>query len=306
MGAWSCDTHRENPEQQLLRVTILARKFIPNEETELEIQRILNCEVDDDHTYAVDSPCKRTFDPSNGGEYLVPALPVSVELDFPEPVEPDYHSNFLLDVDTLTREIFDTQNKLRTDPLYFKEYLEKEIAGFDENSIVDEYGLVKKYTHEGVTAWQEALDKLTELANQAPLSPFIWDDAFALSARHHCANIGSKGTMSYEGINGSTPKERVLEYGEGEVGWENLVFGIKPDANTVVMSLFIDDGNTNRAHRSILLSEELKLTGVAHCPWKTIVAHFETWMAVIDYGKSFHSTEEARIDAKEHARIWAT
>lgn len=76
-----------------------------------------------------------------------------------------------------------------------------------------------------------------------PMEALEWDDGIALASIEHCNDIGPRSVMSYQGSqNNSSPTSRVLQFGEGEVGWENLAFGIKSQADEVIMSMFVSDG----------------------------------------------------------------
>ena len=87
----------------------------------------------------------------------------------------------------------------------------------------------------------------------------------ARAARDHCNDIGPKGQISHIGSDGSQPWERIERYAEwdGSVA-ENISFGQDTGAD-LILNLYIDDGVTNRGHRTNMINKELTMTGIAAC-----------------------------------------
>ena len=79
-------------------------------------------------------------------------------------------------------------------------------------------------TEEGTNAWYEAIRSLKSTRRMNGLE---WSDGLALAAQDHCAEMGQKGLISYDGFDGSTIWDRIENYGTvyGSVG-ENLAYGI--------------------------------------------------------------------------------
>lgn len=77
----------------------------------------------------------------------------------------------------------------------------------------------------------------------------MWSDGLALAAQDHCDDVGGKGIVSHSGSDGSKVWHRMERYGEafGTMG-ENLSFG-KSYADEYMISLYIDDGVSDRGHR---------------------------------------------------------
>ena len=107
---------------------------------------------------------------------------------------------------------------------------------------------------EGETVFNEAIDYLNSLPI---LKALEWDDNLTLSAIEHVMDIGTKGLLSYESSDGTEPEERISKYGHyiDSLG-ENIDFGPN-DANGVLVSLTLDDGESERPHRENLFKTNL-------------------------------------------------
>lgn len=200
MGLWSCEIDDPHPVSQWIRIALYATDFEPTEKVEEDSQRLLDCDPAFisllDHASAIN--CPETFDPTNGGQYITPALPPVAPV-IPPSVTPYVRSELLLDIDVLTREIFEALNSLRTNPGSYIAYLEDERARF-EGDHIGPINSRSKYTHEGPSAWDEAIRalKTAEARGRAgSLEPLEWDDGIALASIEHCNDIGRSGLMSY-------------------------------------------------------------------------------------------------------------
>jgi uncharacterized protein YkwD len=120
-------------------------------------------------------------------------------------------------------------------------------------------------TQEGVRAVDEAI---ATIKNLPPMRPLTWSRALANAARDHVRDIGSRGTLSHEGSDGSSPRDRISRYlpRVRNLG-ETISFGPN-DARSVIMELLIDDGVRGRGHRKILLDASYRLAGAACGPHK--------------------------------------
>ena len=106
--------------------------------------------------------------------------------------------------------------------------------------------------------------------------------------------------MSHDGSDGSKVWHRIARYGvaEGSMG-ENLSFG-KSKGDEYILSLFIDDGVSNRGHRKAITSKKYHLAGVAYCP------HYSNYagMVSIAYATKFRLNRKGRkeIAKRYHSR----
>jgi uncharacterized protein YkwD len=92
-----------------------------------------------------------------------------------------------------------------------------------------------------------------------------WNDGLALAAQDHCADTGGKGVVSHDGSDGSKVWDRMERYGvaSGTMG-ENLSFG-KSRGDEYMISLFIDDGVSDRGHRTAIRNKKYNKVGICYC-----------------------------------------
>lgn len=185
-----------------------------------------------------------------------------------------------LDVD-----IFNVQNKLRTNPKSFIPWIEEEIGRMDGIAILQEDG-VWRTTSEGRGSYEEAIKALKE---QGEMEPFSWNDGLFLAARDHCLDHRNMGIKTgHTGSDGSTMSSRLKRYGHviGEAS-ENISYGSKT-ATDIVMQLFIDDGVESRVNR-INMQGAYDQVGIHACKGHKEVDD----VTVMDYAVSFDKNEKA-------------
>ena len=103
------------------------------------------------------------------------------------------------------------------------------------------------WTHEGVAAFEDALETLKNVHAGNPVPQLHWDDGLALAARDHCLDMGPGGYISNTGTDGSTTEQRALRYGSASNSpdnfEENFTFGLPRFApELIVLSMYVDDG----------------------------------------------------------------
>ncbi len=129
-------------------------------------------------------------------------------------------------------------------------------------------------TEEGVKVVDETI---AFLGRQTPLGPVAAAPLFAASAADLVADQ-AKGGTGHESSDGSSPSDRARRHGGGGFVAEVIAYG-PIDADDVVRQLIVDDGVSDRGHRSIIYSPELRFAGVScgpHPEYRT--------MCVIDLG----------------------
>jgi hypothetical protein len=162
--------------------------------------------------------------------------------------------------------------------------LEKLKSYLDPNSnILSEPGKIQIQMVEGEGVFNEAIEYLNSLSGLMPLE---WDDNLTKSATEHVLDIGQKGLLSYESSDGTEPEERISKYGHYlESLGENIDFGPN-DALGVIVSLTLDDGETDRPHRENIFKSDYRKVGIACGPHKT-----EYQMCVMDFAYDFLSKD---------------
>ena len=150
-------------------------------------------------------------------------------------------------------------------------------------NILSEPGKIQIQMVEGETVFNEAIDYLNSLTGLMPLE---WDDNLTKSATEHVLDIGPKGLLSYESSDGTEPEERISKYGiYVESLGENIDFGPN-DALGVIVSLTLDDGESDRPHRENIFKSDYRKVGIACGPHKS-----EYQMCVMDFAYDFLSKD---------------
>ena len=205
----------------------------------------------------------------------VPVEPtIQAEAAAPYPVSERPEAPTLLD-----RQIFEFQNKVRTDPAgVAADWLTPRLENFDDRLMRQADG-VMLMTHEGAEAVEEAIAVLNA---QAPLAPLIWDDELWKAARDHCFDTGAKGLFGHTGSDGSNLGDRLARYGDFVAkSGESCGYG-SATAEEHVLQLLIDDGVPTRGHRKNMLDHAFQVVGCASGPH----AKLRT-CAVLDYAGGF-------------------
>ena len=108
-------------------------------------------------------------------------------------------SGTMLLADKFEQEIFNAQNRLRTNPQSFINYVQTEVGRFQGN-LLGRPGRSSLMTNEGPSAWREAISALQQ---QRSLNSLQWSDGLAVAARDHCNDIGRKGLVQHNGSDGT-------------------------------------------------------------------------------------------------------
>ena len=132
---------------------------------------------------------------------------------------------------------------------------------------------------EGESVFEEAILFLSKLN---PLEELKWSHQLFEAALEHVIDIGPKGLLSYQSSDGTEPEDRISKHGQYvESLGENIDFGPN-DALGVLVSLTLDDGESERPHRENLFKDEYHKVGIACGPHST-----EYQMCVMDFAFDF-------------------
>ncbi len=187
----------------------------------------------------------------------------------------------------LAIEIFNEQNRVRTDPKSYIDKLER-AKSFFKDKIFRHPAEIPIETYEGVKGIENAIEFLK---NQEPLEPLRANRELSKAAKDHATDIGSKGLSSHEGSDGTGISDRVEKYIEWDGALaENLDFCYK-FAENIVMNLIVDDGSKQKHQRSNLFNPEFVYVGVGCDKHKTFKI-----CTVINYAKGLHAIGEEPTD----------
>ena len=192
--------------------------------------------------------------------------------------------------------IFNLLNQFRSNPRKLARHLEKLKIYLDKNTnILNEPNKMSIQMIEGENIFNDAIKYLKSLSPQPPLE---WDDTLALSAQQHVNDIGPKGLLTYQSSDGTEPENRITKYGNYmESLGENIDFGPNDEIG-VIVSMTLDDGETERPHRNNLFKNEFKKIGIACGPHIT-----EFNVCVMDFAYEFFPKKLKKKIEKDYFQL---
>ena len=159
----------------------------------------------------------------------------------------------------LKNEIIKEHNRIRTNPKSYIPILEKYIKWFHGNILEKPGADCGIETIEGISAYKEAINFLK---TQKPIKEMIFDEEISRASQDHANDIGSTGSTDHRGSDGNTNDDRISRYIEWDITIsENIDFGAV-SGEEVMVSLLVDDGVDDRAHRSTMFNTKVKYFGV--------------------------------------------
>jgi hypothetical protein len=177
------------------------------------------------------------------------------------------------------QDIFKLLNDYRKNPRLLSKHLEGLKRHLDKNKVLTEPNKIPIQMVEGEDVINEAVQYLNGLKS---LPPFELDPYLCQSAQEHVDDIGPRGLLSYQSSDGTEPEDRIGKFGNYiEALGENIDFGPN-DAQGVIVSLTLDDGEEERPHRDNLFKADYRKIGIACGPHKT-----EYQMCVMDFAFDF-------------------
>lgn len=191
-------------------------------------------------------------------------------------------------------EVFNTQNKLRTNPEGFVNDLTERLQHFNGKSYAPVNGEPATETIEGAIAIRDAIVDLNSRSKGSHLNQLQWSAGLALAARDHCADAGPTGLIGPIGSKGQTPATRVAQYGDaGSALGENLAYGSTQSGYEITMQLLIDDGVGTRTSRKLLFDPRWNYAGISTCAHAS-----KTMMTSIVY-----SAQDFELNDYGHAKL---
>ena len=161
----------------------------------------------------------------------------------------------------LERRVFEETNALRSAPADFATILKGQRQRFSGKIYYRENNPVGIITMEGVKAIDEAT---AVLDTQQPVPSLLWSDELAALAREHVVDTGQKGMTGHDSSSGKNFSQRVASLNNHpalSLGAENISYGFD-SGRGVVLQLVVDDGVPSRGHRSNILMDKLRYSGV--------------------------------------------
>lgn len=158
-------------------------------------------------------------------------------------------------------------NKARTNPKQYADlYIVPRLENFDGyNYIEKRMSAAGPYnwtirTQEGPAAVKECIKYMYEQIPRPPLKP---SKELTQAARDHAESQVVTDQLGHTGVDGSTPSERMQNYGIFMATAENIFYCVDTARNTVVKFL-IDDGVDSRGHRKNIMNRKYNIAGVGY------------------------------------------
>ena len=205
------------------------------------------------------------------------------ESGFHDDEAPDNQSGHARDLTPDELEVLSEINLLRSDPARYARLRLEPLRSRYRGKLFFPTGrdALPIRTREGV----EALDEcIRVLKNTKPMPRFSPSRELTLAAREMTQDQGATTQTGHVGSRGSTMPERVLRHGDwrGTLA-ENISYGFN-NPGEIVITLLIDDGIYNRAHRLNLLNVTLDHIGIS------IGSHRRyNVMCVMDFAAGYHA-----------------
>jgi uncharacterized protein YkwD len=158
--------------------------------------------------------------------------------------------------------LLDEVNAMRANPAAYAKHLEQRVAHF-RGKILRLPGKIALQTNEGASAYREAI---RVLRSTKPLPRLVDMPELNRAAADHVREIGPKGLMRHESLDGKRPADRVRRYRRGDVAVGEVISFGPEDPRDVVIDLLVDDGVRGRGHRKLLLDSRFRFGGAACGP----------------------------------------
>jgi len=160
----------------------------------------------------------------------------------------------------IEKKLMDVINKLRDNPTTFKKLLDSKLGFFKGNvySVKQGNTVYNTETHEGAPAVKEAISFLDK---QMPVLPLKWVDGLNHASEEVREKLGRSGSTQTEG--GDALNAIILKYGTYEGSLNQLVCFGDQDADEIVATWLVGDGDSNRTARKNLFNKEFKFAGAA-------------------------------------------
>lgn len=161
----------------------------------------------------------------------------------------------------LEQEVILELNKVRSNPKRFAEEYMEELRSDFEGRLFIYPGQVPVKTQEGISPLNECLQVLKRTSPLPILEP---SSGLSKASAELVADQQKHGGIGHIARNGSTPQKRIEKYGEWDIcSSEDITYG-SFEARQIVISLLIDDGVPDRAHRKNVLNPCFHFAGVAN------------------------------------------
>lgn len=209
-------------------------------------------------------------------ERINKTIPESSELPASDAVKPFY--GYIGDPSTfadwagLSQAIFEELNLARTQPALYADFVEEQLATFDEDGSTFKQGNQSTMSTEGKAAWLEAI---AFLRKQAPVGALRRVRCLDCSAAFMAQDSSTNARIAHIDSTERSSADRSEVACLSRAGGENIAYGML-SARSAIVQLIVDDAVPDRGHRTNIY-QNFTQVGVASGPYEleygTITVH---------------------------------
>lgn len=158
------------------------------------------------------------------------------------------------------KKLMDTINRVRDKPTSIIKLLDSKIKHFKGKmySVKEGNTVYNTETQEGAAAIKEAINFLEK---QIPVFPLKWAEGLNMASEEIRSNLGDSGKTQLEG--GDKLNSVILKYGTYEGSLNQLVCFGDQDADEIVATWIVGDGDSARTARTNIFNKKFKFAGAA-------------------------------------------
>mmetsp|Transcript_25288 Transcript_25288/g.22300 ORF Transcript_25288/g.22300 Transcript_25288/m.22300 type:complete len:140 (-) Transcript_25288:542-961(-) len=123
-----------------------------------------------------------------------------------------------VDYKTLAQDTFEAINEIRKTPQMYMDALHLWKTYYHDKTLE----IPKMEPLETIEGKEPVLECINYLNDLQPIAPFKWCDKLAAAAADHCKDIGTKGTNSHTGSDGSDVGTRAMKKGASKYAGESI------------------------------------------------------------------------------------
>ncbi|MCK5116016.1 MAG: CAP domain-containing protein [Candidatus Aegiribacteria sp.] len=163
-------------------------------------------------------------------------------------------------LDELEKDVILHLNMARTDPaLYAHDFIEPRIEYFT-GMLYRELEEPSLITREGAEAVEECVSDMEDTDLMSALVP---SEGISLAALDHALDLSLTGDTGHIGSDRSEFSARIERYGQWLVSIGEVISYGPTTGREIVVGLLIDDGVSDRGHRTSILNPDFSLVGIA-------------------------------------------
>jgi len=162
--------------------------------------------------------------------------------------------------DDLEKDVILHLNMARTDPArYAHDFIEPRTEYFSGTTYREPEESIL-LTHEGVQAVDECV---SDMEDTEPMNPLVPSEGLSLAALDHALDLSVTGETGHIGSDRSEFAARIERYGQWLITIGEVISYGPATGREIVIGLLIDDGVSDRGHRTIILNPNFRLVGIA-------------------------------------------